>query len=448
MALPPGGDGEETFKNLLIASQNGQIDYNSLQYVLRQTQGLLAQQAQATMTGWPGMHPASLAFRGNYSSMLMAQQLATETRAQAQLALQQAIQNAANRGNQSPMLYGGGAVLPHVPLPSGIMETPTLVRTGRLPTHVVVTCNKKKERPRYGVKMKVGDVQVRIGSRFADAESAAAVARVFREISKPVSREHGVFVADMSMLKAFGGTLVNVFNQWSPTIRSISVEGFLEKWITQFHAKRAAKKRKAERAKGASKGASKGSKRDRLQTSKSAPSFAAAVPSGTQQCGAEGGDESREVTSTVPALSQEREAVDGTAYQSEAQSEHNASLPNNVASRGSLQNNMGDVGIVCDVNVEENVACQRREGSDVPPSKRRKSEAQNAAGPFATSSVEAVNVATTKKDVRTDAVPVAVVGGSAELSADQSGVILRLDRSSPKKSGGSNNVTKAMLPKT
>jgi hypothetical protein len=114
--------------------------------------------------------------------------------------------------------------------------------TRDLPTHVVVACDKVSDRKRYGVKMKFGGKQLRIGSRFADVSSAKRVAEAFRLIAEP-SRDSAIFrVHETSLEKLRKDTsTILVYEQWGSKTQKLTLATYLTEWISSFKSR---KKRK------------------------------------------------------------------------------------------------------------------------------------------------------------------------------------------------------------
>jgi hypothetical protein len=110
--------------------------------------------------------------------------------------------------------------------------------TRDLPTHVVVACDKVSDRKRYGVKMKFGGKQLRIGSRFADVSSAKRVAEAFRLIAEP-SRDSAIFrVHETSLEKLRKDTsTILVYEQWGSKTQKLTLATYLTEWISSFRSK-------------------------------------------------------------------------------------------------------------------------------------------------------------------------------------------------------------------
>eukprot|EP00941_MAST-03F_sp_MAST-3F-sp1_P000725 g725.t1 len=109
----------------------------------------------------------------------------------------------------------------------------------KLPRHVVVACQKVKSRKRYGVKMKLGNFQLRIGSRFADVKSAKLVAESFRKVailSRESADKANLFRIDADALAKCEGKL-HVFARWGSASNVVSLKCFLTMWFAEFREK-------------------------------------------------------------------------------------------------------------------------------------------------------------------------------------------------------------------
>ena len=114
-----------------------------------------------------------------------------------------------------------------------------------LPHHVVCVCSLKPGRERYGVKLSVKRRQLRVGSRYSDAESASAVNRAFMAVVRLDLRGQFHIV---EKLAAEHRDLLNcscsMYKKWSSELVTLTVRAVLENWLVQEQIVKKSRKRK------------------------------------------------------------------------------------------------------------------------------------------------------------------------------------------------------------
>ena len=117
-----------------------------------------------------------------------------------------------------------------------------------LPRNVVIACRKRAGNHRYGVKMKFGEKQIRIGSRFCDVDSASKIAKAFRYVATPCEVGRGVFDIDEKKLASLEGR-VNVYMRWGTKRTTVTATQYLREWAKAFRLKYAANEEKKRKRK-------------------------------------------------------------------------------------------------------------------------------------------------------------------------------------------------------
>ena len=147
-------------------------------------------------------------------------------------------------------------------LPNGAADRQRRKRLVDLPEHVV-SCSAVRGRSRFGVKLRFplrGGGQIRVGSTYANVESAEAAVQFFQAAAhfNPVTK---AITVDESKVVAFAAVTVNVFQERGVEAHTISVSEYVRDILQRRMArpkrvKRKERKNSASKAKAASSAAS------------------------------------------------------------------------------------------------------------------------------------------------------------------------------------------------
>jgi hypothetical protein len=104
----------------------------------------------------------------------------------------------------------------------------------KLPQNVIMTV-KTPGNQRFGVKLKIACKQLRIGSRYCDAESASRVARAFRKVATVIKGKKDFEVNPAALAAcAQRNEMAWVYAKWKRSKEQIPVHQLLTQWLTKY----------------------------------------------------------------------------------------------------------------------------------------------------------------------------------------------------------------------
>lgn len=119
-----------------------------------------------------------------------------------------------------------------------------IVKKVSLPRHVVVSFSRNNIE-RYGVKMKFGQTQLRVGSRYVDVDSAVRVSTAFVSVCSVGSGDEIIRVDEEKLQQLEkSNRIIAVYKRWALERQEINIGVYLRDWIGEYIRKQGLKSKK------------------------------------------------------------------------------------------------------------------------------------------------------------------------------------------------------------